>query len=333
MSTIEERLSRDIEAVTEGIVVTESDLRDARAGVSERIENERQRNRRRGVTAAAAAAAVVVGVATWQGLSSDSRTPSPAPPGPSPTASELSDSEEAFLQGGPVTAEGLPGVWRLDNGTTLFMFTPDGRFSFDDTGQLSVDPLVEGTYAVEGDTISVDVEGGTSGCAGRAISLRAVVTAVGSLHVLPVGREPSGCQAPSSYRWILEPVLPAGYFSEIKNGPGVNWASPAGYDAVQATWYDTQSGYLVELRDDGTFTTLTGIGEVADRGTWNVDPPVSRLTLVSGTGSPTCRAGDVFVLDNLRARKIGVLNLQGDLGRNDCNVPWQGTGWVRLSPS
>ena len=69
MSTIEERLSRDIEAVTGEIVVTESDLRDARADVEDRIEGERQRDRRRGVVAAAAAAAVVVGVATWQGLS------------------------------------------------------------------------------------------------------------------------------------------------------------------------------------------------------------------------------------------------------------------------
>ena len=68
MSTIEERLSRDIEAVTGGVVVTESDLRDARAEVDERIESRRQRNRRRGVAAAAAAAAVVVGVAGWQGL-------------------------------------------------------------------------------------------------------------------------------------------------------------------------------------------------------------------------------------------------------------------------
>jgi hypothetical protein len=330
VSTIEERLSRDIEAVTGGIVVTESDLRDARADVVERIESKRQRDRRRGLVAAAAAAAVVVGVATWQGLSSEDTSPSPAPPVPSPSA--LTDTEKAFLTGDAVTAGNLPGVWRLDNGSTLFMFTPDGRFSFDDTGQLSTDPLVDGTYAVEGDAISVDIEGGTSGCAGQAITLRAVVSAPGTLHVLPVGREPSGCEAPSSYQWVLEPVLPAGFFSDIKSGPGVNWDPPAGYDSVQATWYDAQGGYLVELRDDGTFTTLTGMGEAADSGTWNVDPSVTRLTLVSGADSSTCREGDRFVLDNLRVRQIGVLNLQGDLGRNDCGVAWKGTGWVRLAP-
>ncbi len=330
MSTIEERLSRDIEAVTGGVIVTESDLRDARAEVNERIENGRGRNRRRGVAAVAAVAAVVVGVATWQGLSSDDSTPSPAPPAPSP--SPLTDMEKEFLTGDAVTAGMLPGVWRLDNGTTLFMFTSDGRFSFDDTGRLSTDPRVDGTYAVEGGTISVDVEGGTSGCAGRAFDLRAVVSADGPLHVLPVGRQPSGCHAPSLFQWVLEPVLPAGFFSDIKSPPGANWDPPAGYDAVRATWYDTQDGYLVELRDDGTYSTITGNTELADLGTWTVDPTVTRLTLVSGTDSPTCREGDRFVLDKLRVKDIGALALQGDVGRNDCDMAWQGTGWVRLAP-
>jgi hypothetical protein len=330
VSTIEERLSRDIEAATEGIVMTDSDLRDARVAVEDRIESERRRGRRRGLVAAAAAAAVVVGVATWQGLTGEDTSPSPAPPAPSPSG--LTDTEKAFLTGDAVTAGILPGVWRLDNGTTLFMFTSDGRFSFDDTGHLSTDPRVDGTYAVEGDTISVDVDGGTSGCAGQAIALRAVVSAIGTLHVLPVGREPSGCQAPSSYQWVLEPVLPAGYFSGIKTGPGANWDPPAADESVQATWYDPQEGYLVELRDDGTYSTITGSTDVADRGTWTVDPSVTRLTLVSGADSSTCREGDRFVLDNLRVREIGVLALQGDPGRNDCDVAWKGTGWVRLAP-
>jgi hypothetical protein len=330
VSTIEERLARDIEAVTGGIVVTESDLRDARNEVSERIEHGQQRNRRRGVVAAAAAAAVVLGVATWQGLAGDDPAPSPAPPGPAPSG--LSDTEQAFLTGEAVTAEMLPGVWRLDNGSTLFMFTAAGQFSFDNTGQLSTDPLVEGTFAVENDAISVAIEGGTSGCAGRTITLRAVVAEPGTLHVLPVGREPSSCLAPSSAQWVLEPVLPAGYFSDLRNPPGVNWDPPAGEAVMRGTWYDPQGGYLVELRQDGTFSTFMGTAELADRGTWTVDQSVTRLTLVSGADSPTCREGDRFVLNSLRARVFGRLTLQGDLGRNDCDVPWQGTGWFQLAP-
>ena len=44
MSSIEERLARDIAAVTGGVVVTESDLRDARDAVDERIDSRRQRD-------------------------------------------------------------------------------------------------------------------------------------------------------------------------------------------------------------------------------------------------------------------------------------------------
>ena len=73
---------------------------------------------------------------------------------------------------------------------------------------------------------------------------------------------------------------------------------------------------------------------VGDRGAAEdaVDPSVTRLTLVSGADSPTCREGDLFVLDNLRAKDFGRLNLQGDLGRNDCDVAWTGAGWLHLAP-
>jgi hypothetical protein len=329
VSTIEERLSRDIEAVTGGIVVTDSELRDARGAVEDRIEGGRQRDRRRGLVAAAAAAAVVVGVATWQGLSGDDASPSPAPAGPSIAPS---DEDQAFLTGDAPTTENLPGVWRLDNSHWLFMFTSDGGFRYDETGRLSAHPRAYGTYAVDGDTISVDVEGGSAACAGKAITLRAVVTPNGPLHVLPEGSDPSSCGAPFGAQWVLEPVLPAGYYSELQTIPSGNWPPPAGYSDVQGTWYDPTGGYLVELRDDGTYSTITGTTELTDRGTWTADPSLTRLSLVSGADSPTCREGDRFILDNLRVKDFGRLNLEGDLGRNDCDVAWNGEGWVDLAP-
>ena len=216
--------------------MTDSELRDARVAVEDRIEGGRQRDRRRGLVAAAAAAAVVVGVATWQGLSGDDASPSPAPPGPSPAA--LSDQEQEFLTGDALTAENLPGVWRLDNSRWLFMFTADGGFRYDETGRLSAHPRVYGTYAVDGDTITVDIEGGSAGCAGQTITLRAVVSANGPLHVLPVGSDPSSCGAPfaASGCWsrCCRPATSLSY----RNVPGVNWDPPAGYDAVLGTWYD-----------------------------------------------------------------------------------------------
>ena len=70
MSSIEERLARDIAAVTGGVVVTESDLRNAREAVDERIDIEQQRNRRRPWDAVAAAAVVIpiLGFAAFQML-------------------------------------------------------------------------------------------------------------------------------------------------------------------------------------------------------------------------------------------------------------------------
>ena len=178
----------------------------------------------------------------------------------------------------------------------------------------------------------MEIEGGSAGCAGKAITLRAVVTAKGPLHVLPVSGDPYGCGAPFAPQWVLEPVLPAGYFGWTQNPPGTHWDPPADYDAVQGTWYDPKGGYLVELRDDGTYSTITGTTALTDRGTWTVDRSLTRLTLVSGADSPTCREGDLFVLDNLRAKDFGRLNIQGDLGRNDCDVAWKGVGWVGPGP-
>jgi hypothetical protein len=79
MSTIEERLARDIAAVTGEVVVTESHLREAREEVDERIGNRRRRDRSV-VVAAAAAAAVSWG---WpDGRTCEVMTPARHQPGP-----------------------------------------------------------------------------------------------------------------------------------------------------------------------------------------------------------------------------------------------------------
>ena len=85
MSSIEERLMRDIAAVTGGVVVTDSDLREASNAVHESIEGYRRRNHRRTVAVAAAAAVALVaaGVTTYLLMSDDSATTQPV--GPAPT--------------------------------------------------------------------------------------------------------------------------------------------------------------------------------------------------------------------------------------------------------
>ena len=331
MSTIEERLSRDIEAVTGGIVVTDSELRDARVAVEDRIEGGRQRDRRRGLVVAAAAAAVVVGVATWQGLSGDDASPSPAPPGPSTAA--LSDQEQEFLTGDAVTTENLPGVWRLDNSRWLFMFTSDGGFRYDETGRLSAHPRAYGTYAVDGDTISVDIEGGSAGCAGKAITLRAVVTANGPLHVLPVGSDPSSCGAPFAAQWVLEPVLPAGYFDSAPE-PSRRQLGPAGRLRRRA-------GHLV--RPDGRLPRrAAGRRDLLDHHagprSWPTAAPGpstrrspgspwsagrTRRRVARGTGSSSTTCG---------RRTSAASTSRATSDATTATWRGQGTGWVHLAP-
>ena len=312
--------------------MTETDLREAREALDGRVEGRRQRNRRRGMVAAAAAAAVVVGVATWQGLSGDDATPSPAPPAPSPSG--LSDSDEEFLSGDPVTADMLPGVWRLDNPTTsnlLVMFTADGAIAYDDAGDLTANPLATGTYALDGDTIDVQIDGGPAGCPGRTFGVRTAMNEGGSLNALPVDIEAGACGLPERDQWVIEQVLPTSdVWAALKAPPGNSWDPPMSGEIV-GIWFEPRGKFLFELRMDGSYTGLAGAGQAVDVGTW-VEDSSTRLTLTSSTESATCREGDQLVLSRLRARDLGALALQGDLERNDCDLPWTGKGWFRLAP-
>ena len=67
MSSIEERLQRDIAAVTQGVIVTEQHLREARSNLDDHIEIGRRRDRRRslGLVAAAAVVVPIIGVVAF----------------------------------------------------------------------------------------------------------------------------------------------------------------------------------------------------------------------------------------------------------------------------
>ena len=333
MSTIEERLSRDIAAVTGGIIVTDSDLRDAREEVDERIESRRQRDRRRHVgVAVAAAVAVVVGVTGWQLLNGDGARLSPAPPAPTPTG--LSKADEAFLSGSAPTPDLVRGVWRLDNSKLVMSFTADGAIRFDDSGRLFTSPAVDGTYAIEGDLISVEVDGGRAGCAGQTFEMRASVPEAGYLHFLHTKRGTGNCAPAPSVRWVMEQVLsPTNKgLAGVKTG-GANLDPPKGADALRGLWFSEGGGHVVELSPQGSYTMAGDYGDVVDRGTWSLDSSNTRLTLDSGPDSPTCREGDRFVLGSLAELVDGSFaNLNGTVEQNDCGGAWAKDGWIRLSP-
>ena len=112
------------------------------------------------MVAAAAAAAVVVGVAARQGLRTDDASPSPANDGPRPRRA-LSTDDEGFLSGSAPTLDLVRGVWRLDNARLVMSFTADGAIRFDEAGRLFTSPAVDGTYAIDGDLITVEIKRGS----------------------------------------------------------------------------------------------------------------------------------------------------------------------------
>jgi hypothetical protein len=329
MTSIEELLLQDIEAVSRGVVTTEQDLRDARDDLKRRVDVSRRRDRRRVVALAAAAASVVLGVTGWQVLRDD-REQSPVGP-----IEESTDSDQAFLSGDVPTMEQLLGVWHAHDPARrgiLWKFTADGRVGLDSTGALSDDPVVVGTFDISGDAIVIEIDEDVSLCDDKSWTLRAAINENGGLNVVPVDLDVANvCSLTVPPRWVLDRLLPVPEQGDLLNPPAEDgWDPPPDRGAVSGTWYDPAAGYIVELRRNGTYTLLTGQAEKADSGTWKVADAATRLTLVSTAASVTCREGDQLVLGDLRHSGLANPVLQGDVERNACDLPFGGTGWFRL---
>jgi hypothetical protein len=334
VTSIEERLVQDIEAVTGEIVTTEQDVREARAALERRIARRRQGDGRRVAVMVAAAASVVVVVATWQALQSDDKKNEPIEPFTESTQSP--DSDEAFLAGDPPTTDQLLGVWRAHDPTVsriLWMFTADGVVRLDGFGNLADAPVVSGTFEIADGAIAIEVTGGhgLAGCPDTTWTLRATVNEDGGLNVVPTDVDLANmCGQSVRDRWVLDQLLPVPDGAESPSG--ASGSPPRSRERLLGTWYSADGGYLVELRRGGGYTMLAGQAEVADRGAWTVDEAMTRLALVSSADSATCREGDQLVLGALRTLAVDEVAFQGDVERNDCDVPAAGTAWVKLAP-
>lgn len=331
MTSIEERLLQDIDAVTRGLGTSERGLVDAREDLERRIGERRRADRRRAQAVVAAAASVAVGFAAWLALGDNDRTESPV----GPITETTQDSDAAFLSGDVPTEEQLLGVWHAHDPARrgiLWMFTSDGAVALDSIGNLSEDPAVSGTFRISDDAIVVEITDDQGLCADKSWRLRAVVNRDGGLNVVPLDvdvEDVCGISVPS--RWVLDQVLPVPQgvaLPEVPSGDG--WDPPEDRAALLGLWYDPVGGYIVELRADGSYTILRGQAERADRGTWTVGDATTRLTLVSAADSASCGEGDQLVVTDLRYGELDGHVLQGDVARNECPVPFEGIGWFRL---
>ena len=334
MNDIEQLLIRDIAAVSKEIEMTDADLRTARATIEERVAYDGGPSRRLLATAAAAAAVLVVGVVTWQAIPGGDSSPTPAPqPSPTEGISQQSELNEQFLTGTLPTPEVLVGVWRQDGQNLLMSVTADGRIRFDAAGRLFSDPAVLGTYELNGEVITVDVDSGSAGCRGETLMLRAAHDAdIGLLRMVNVD-VPCLAGPALGFRQEWEQVLPANgtFLRGLVVDDGGEWEPPAGLDSVNGVWYSPGEDHVLELLPTGDYTVVDAAAEIVDEGLWSLGSRMAQLRLESA-GSRTCQAGDLFVLGSVEQQQHdGAAFMLAEVTRDDCGGGWADDQWVSLS--
>jgi hypothetical protein len=331
MSSIEERLVRDIAAVTRGVVVTDSDLRDAQAAVAERIGNVRQQDRRRSAVAVAAAAAAVVvlllGLAAYLTIGGDDKAAPPAGPGPSSTPSI--DNHASFLTGNAPTPDLIEGIWRLDNGGVLMRFASPDLVSWDRGGRLFEDPSVQGRYTIDGDTITITVDGGPAGCGGQHIVMRASVPERGAMRFVFTEPGEGPCNGAKDERWVMEQVLPPGpVFTDFDFAGVRGWQLLRDPTRLHGTWAAVGGGYALELAPNGEYHIAAGRGEQVDYGDWEMTG--SRITLTSRPDSVECTANDRLVLGDVEFVDAGTSAIRSTVQENTCDAAWAEASWFLI---
>lgn len=324
MSSIEERRTRDIAAVTGGVVVTDSDLRNARDAVDERIDS--RRDRRRTVIAAAAAAVLILilGVAAFQTLGGDAETAPPANPGPT-----TSDPEADFLTGRAPTPDLLQGVWRVDNGTVAMRFSPPNLVSFDDGGRLFHNPGVRGTYAITGDLITVNVDGGPAGCGGQEFAMRASLPGPGNMRFVHTKPGTTNCSLLVPPRGVLDQVLPTSqHMAELVLSNESGWQPLVGKSALSGVWLAEGGGHVLEIDPGGSYYVADESGEPIDRGQWSLRG--TDLTLTSSAGSAVCSKGDQLVLGAVEQVNLGTRVVRSTVQQNACGAAWATAAWILI---
>lgn len=330
MSSIEDLLVRDIEAVTQGVTVTDSDLRDARAALDDRIETDEEIGRRRTFLSAAAAAVIVaaVGFSAFQALSDGDTAVAPAGGG-EPTVDVYAD----FLKGASPTRENLNGFWRVDNGNLMVRFQQDGTVQFSDQGAIISDPATVGTYEIEGDTVTVTASD-APGCVSPQWTMRAALPEPGVANLVLSDPRLGTCQSLAS-TIALHQVVPTGSILAGMDNSGVRgWQATTDRKWLLGDWMAEGGGHLLELSEDGTYYVVDDSADVVDNGRWRFRD--SALELFSRTESPQCDEGDFLVLSNLEQVSPGTTMIRGTVEQNDCRGSWTPQSWIRIpdaSPS
>ena len=343
MTNEERRVIDALQAHTGGLIVTDQDIHDAQLKLKETLEGPPKRpSSRPFVLAAAAVVALIAGFVGIQSLGSDDD--STAPP-----ADQPADPHAAFLTGAMPTAQLLQGVWIIGDDSVHMRFSSPNVVSFDAEGTLFHGPAVQGTYAIEGDVVSVSVDGGYKDCGSVQFSMRMRMAGSNVAHVVPTRTGAAGDCALPEGELVAEQLLPtvedrASWGPPEKGDvdwPAAGWQPPRGSLVLHGDWLALGGGYMLEIVADGTYYVVDESGQPVDQGEWMLRD--RELTLTSGTGSVRCSAGDRLVgaveqLIVIHGPEAGDQSgsksafMRTTVQQDGCGGDWAGSGWLLYSP-
>jgi hypothetical protein len=324
MNTIEQRLMQDIAAVSRGIVVTDSDLKEARSALHDRIEDSHGGRSRVFLAVAAAAAVATVGaVIAFQTLGDDGGKAQPARP-PAPT---LSQAELNYLTGSAPTPELIQGVWRLDDGIVSVRFGADGTVDFSNSGELFGHPDTTGRYTIDGKIVTfTTTTTGEPDCVDATYVMGVSISRSGDMRYALPGGDAARCAPLTVGRLRLEHALPTSKSLTFTNIRG--WEKMGAGTELYGDFIAEGGGYVLELGRDNAYYVAADLGGVVDRGQWHLQG--RQLVLTSVAASPRCAPGDTLVFDELEMTAPGTLAFRGTVKQNACGGTWTPTGWVRI---
>ena len=325
MSSIEEQLTRDIAAATENLVVTDVELRRARADLDQRIVRQRSRSRRRVVGSLAVAAVVlpVLGYLAFHLPGSEKDSVQPAG-----TVSPREAADNMWLTGDAPTQDQLQGVWRLDNDRVHVRFWAPDRVALDDAGGVVGNPAVRGTYTLEGDLVTVRIDGGWAGCDGQTFSMRTSVPEDGLLRLAGGVPYTGRCSFRSVDYWALERLLPAGIYRHLGFPQHRHLPSLTRRSDLFGAWVADGGRHVLEMDPGGAYYVVDAASSVVDQGSWALSG--SALTLTSSAASATCEGGDRLELVDLRRADRWASMFGASVRENTCGGDWTETSWAHV---
>jgi hypothetical protein len=343
MSSIEERLARDIAAVTGGITMTGQEIDDAREVLDERIEARRRRNTRRYAAAVAAVLVVGSGVVAFALDHGDGKAAGPA--GRNDHQSTLNDADQTWLTGEALTQDALVGVWRVDNGAVALRFMANGLFSYSDIGSLFTDFADQdafGAYTVDDSVITlINSTASKPDCAKARVRLHASKPETGKVRIVLDPDDTPGCSPVGDGQQALEQILPAmpDYASMASNAANENgWEPLTDATSLGGLYFDS-ANHLLELDQDATgpndsargrYYVVAPTDDVVDQGTWEASS--GELTLTSSAESARCDAGDRLMLGDMLADPVSD-GFRGTVTKDSCDVIRASGVWIHVPDS